>query len=245
MAPKVHSIASDPDVVIVLTEPLNSSSTPHRHQDGQVQPPSFTLGYRRASTQELTGGDSDSKLSSGKHSMGGKPESCMGRPIVVPLLIEDIGIATPTTETDCSIIAEPERTQYHVSAGCLIAASSVLRNILSEAKVRDNDRIACMSAQRLDETALLAVLRIMHHQTMKVPRKLALMDLVEIATVVNAVKGEQAVQLFGEVWCQYAEEEYNATSFDGTQDPTSENTLWLWLWVFSVSLQASWLLLCF
>ena len=103
--------------------------------------------------------------------------------------------------------------QYRVSSQLLMAASPVLKDMLNNGeglgKLRHADGIIFFAARGVNEKALRILLKILSHRSGGLPPKLELSCLMMLSVLASHLKCVDAVQYFGEQWCEKAEQKYS------------------------------------
>ena len=118
---------------------------------------------------------------------------------------------------------------YNVSAGALVAASPVFRDMLSGSNIVQKDGAKIhICARGLNARALLYVLAIFHNRPDKLPDKVLIYKLGQIAVVVDALKCQEAVKIRGKMWCD-AVKDLRCVQLPMPSEPfRGEHLLWLW-----------------
>jgi hypothetical protein len=108
-------------------------------------------------------------------------------------------------EAKCSIVPEGS-FHYHVSLGCLKAASPRFRTLKNlEPSYAFPDGKIYIIAHNMDETAFLHLLNIIHFRNILVVREIGLEQLARTAILVRYLNCAEAVQMFSDIWCDNVE----------------------------------------
>lgn len=102
--------------------------------------------------------------------------------------------------------------EYRVSSSHLMAASPVFKDLLNNGeglgKLRHTDGKIYFTARGVNEKALRILLKILNHQSGGLPLTLELSCLTMLSVLTSQLKCVQAVQWFGEHWCEKAEQKH-------------------------------------
>ncbi|KAF1976048.1 hypothetical protein BU23DRAFT_566234 [Bimuria novae-zelandiae CBS 107.79] len=178
MAPKVFKIAPEPDVVIVLVDPLvNARSL----KEPIVGFPGRTISQSTCDNESVT-----------TTSVG----------YLTPKTEATVTEGT-LAQTESYVIPEGS-VYYHVFLGCLKAAISFFRKLQNFDMLHVfPDGQIYITATNMDETALLNILYIIHFRNNLVPREVSLEQLARTAVLVDHFHYHEAVQIVSDIWCQH------------------------------------------
>lgn len=109
--------------------------------------------------------------------------------------------------TDVEVNDAEGSIRYYVSSRHLILGSSYFRRALSDGKWAESerekqDKLFHIRAKDSRSDVFLILLNIFHLQNRKVPRKISLDNLAEIAVLVDYYECAEAIEVFSNIWIE-------------------------------------------